>query len=276
MHRRSVHIACLLVLFALSACGDSKQDASTPGAKTMQEPPAKATAPAPTLYAKVAADGAVNLSKLDAPEALAVSASLATDVGPGVQRLRKTLAAEASSLARDGARSPVVLSLTVDPEAHWRWVQWVVQAGADPSVGIWQVDLSDPRGGKALRVDLPTDNERPSASDGATSRAVAKVFRRGTEEPEDAHHTVVMLDDHAFEFPKGPDANQDEGYWDQMRKILAALRTRMKDNALEVFRLVAPPPSGGHVPYFDVFRLLRMAKDLGVPHLRLEGAAVPR
>ena len=254
-------------------------------------------AAAPTIYFKIDADGTTNMSKLDLPDELAATGKLGAKnpvaQSNAMRTLRVAIGQEVASetIARDDRGiGNGVLSLTVDGRTDWRYVQWVLQLAAEAKQPT--IDLGDPRGGAPLRIVLPTDRgieeeeveeiiegeipgEREAGPD-VPGKVKVRVFRRGLQLGVQEQYTLIKLGhSNHVSLPKGPEANQDDAYWKAMRKLRDLLAKRIDRDKPGTFELDAPPPKGGSVPYFDVFRILRMARDLGQQQMLLSGAALP-
>lgn len=293
-----------VLLLTLAACGDTQDTPpdDTPGAPNANttEPdatPEQALPASPTLYMKIDASGTANLSKLDQPDALAVSGVFSGSdpvvVDAALSKVRHAFvtALRSNAIERNEHGEPnVTLALTVDSATSWKYVQWAVQFGADPAVAIRNIDFNDPRGGVSLPIQLPADRmgmaveETLEIVDGKPvssgppkiAEVKVKVFRRGLHEDASERYTLIKLGNtHNFPLPKGTEANQDDEYWTQMRKLRDAIAAQKKAIDAKQFVLAAPPPKGGSVPYFDVFRILRMARDLKFDAILLEGKALP-
>lgn len=280
----------LICLSMLTACGQGKKQDEGQGE---QSPPPQKSA-GPVIYMKIAADGTTNMSKVDDPTAQAVSAALGAEppveADAQITALRKAAHVEMKHAAiqhDDKGACNATLLLTVDGDAKWKYVQWVMVTVTSPGIGICRIDLIDPRGGAKLSVKLPTDGaldgfdedlEEDGQSDPGSPRPTkevrVKLFRDG---PVGDRHTWMKLDNDAnrYELPSGPEAKQEEAYWDTFRKLRTDLSQRIAKVNPKRFILGTPPPRGGRVPYFDVFQVLRLARDLGMEDIWFE-AAQPR
>lgn len=281
------------VLLGLAACGATDDAAENQKQASQKQAGAVPATAEPTIFVKLDAAGTANMSKLDQPDVLAATGTLRGSPADAADALSTLLAAAKTEVAspsikeQDDGESNAVLALTIDADTRWQYVQWITQVFAHPAVRIRNIDFHDPRGGTPLRIQLPVDRGIVEELESEGIRLTAPqrpdvghlrvaVFRRKLDKPASERYTLIRIDNtHMYKLPAGVAAHEDDVYWDTMRKVRDVVEAKRRSNKAERFDFVSPPPKGGRVPYFDVFRILRLARDLGFEAITLEGASTP-
>lgn len=153
------------------------------------------------------------------------------------------------TLAPDGSSRWTAL-LEIDAGTPWLGVQWILQTCAHPAVRIWRLSFAavTPDGEVgAIGVTLPSDR-------GPTPTPLAFP----------PYHRVKV-----FQRDEGPASG-----FGVLAERLAAL-PKDETGIGAVFDVVAPPPSGGRVPYGTILRVVDLTLQAGARFVSFEGAAMP-
>jgi hypothetical protein len=174
------------------------------------------------------------------------------------------------------------LVLDVEAGVGWQYVQWLMQVGANPHVRIARVTLVSPDGGDAIAVDLPRDSgppvdpssePPPEAAPSADPPPVlrVKLFRK-TPRPDAAFTRIRVMGD-GVPAPVAVDLDPEGSWgWSLVEESIRRAAETSPDVRAEV---AAPPPTGGSVPYRDVYEVLRRLRAAGIQDIRFEGAMPP-
>jgi RNA polymerase sigma-70 factor (ECF subfamily) len=254
------------------------------GGRPVPPPPAPPAAPeeGPTLRVRLAASGLVTFAaegdpwqevgRLDAVEATAQAETL----GRLVERLRAATADPRHREADGTSTSRAVLE--ADPEVRWTYLQWVVQALAEPAVRIARIRYVAPDGRDAVDLDLPRDRpvelprtEPVDVPGPRASKVRVALFRRDEDDAAKAT-TRIRVADWEVLLPGAALPAAREAALSSFREHLAELR---RSGAGDPARLGVPAPKGLRVPYADVHAVLWVLRSAGMTDVRLEGAAGP-
>ena len=178
-----------------------------------------------------------------------------SDEALGLRDLRARLSKAAregpGALRPDGSSLKVAL-LQLDADTPWRVAQFVMQTCAHPDVKINEIALAarTPDGERgALHITLPRDRSGPMPGfpEVAPTTRKIKLFMR-TRDAQPSGLAMLQARLRAMPLPK--------------------------DSTL-VYEIVAPPPSGGKVPYQVAMGILEICLASGGEHIFIEGAAIP-
>jgi hypothetical protein len=191
-------------------------------------------------------------------------------VGRELLRLGETLDAYA---ARPGLRAPdgnlrARLLLSVESGASWAWVQWVLQAGARPSVRLRDFALRPEWGDAAFEYALPADSAlEPPAPSSSFRVVVLGASPAATGEPRALR---VRIGDETVEIPAGADPEVSRS------GLVAALRRSPLSDLSTSVLLVVPPPGAAFVRFEDIHLVLSALDAVGSPPVLFSGAPPPR
>ncbi len=193
-----------------------------------------------------------------------------------LQALQKTLVARAQdrALREPDGSSRLVLDIQPDAGVRWRWVQWVIQVGADPQVKIYRLRFAPPdRKGEAIVQMLPKDRGIQSgAIDLVEPPALAvRLFRLNEDRPDETQ-TKIKIGGQEWLLPKGRGNPARSAVFGALQARIQGLREANPDLYGEI---EAPPPKGPAVPYEDVWGVLQAFLAAGVTEVRFVGAAAP-
>jgi len=173
----------------------------------------------------------------------------------GLSRLKEVLFMHAD-LSRDEehpsqpSNTPVLI--TADERVRWRVVQYVMQAGADPAVRMWKLNLavSTPDGERVLDIPIPNDRGRSLAQ---TRRFKIELKRiKGDQAtrvemdgaalgPDDFDYLAEMLEVKIENYPDAT-AELHAWAWVPLRHVVLAL-DKIRGVGIKDITFIGAPPS---------------------------------
>jgi hypothetical protein len=281
---------CVLgVALLVCGCGDEVRVARN----AVDERVAKGDAPQ-YVHARIVADGRITMRSTSggaSPTWTAWTAPPGVDFTPDDAKE----AAEVALLPR------VVVVIEADPNALWRYVQWVVDSAASPRESGFRVCFLMPSPARWLDIDLPTgETSPPDRSLRKVTVLTANLFRNNLDRTPDRHYTRIRLDRAQREVTEHleeqvPDRDRPEaallhsepidlplrdalpdahaGAWHQVEEQMASL---VKDRSPWIGEIRTPFPKGLAVPCGDVFAVLEVFQRRGCGRIWLEGAPPPQ
>ncbi len=256
------------------------------------EPPAEAedkeqAAPAP-IHLRLDGKGAVHATRLEKGGQVVSLAKV--DLGAekheaqaaALKRLMTAFSGvtEDKKLREADGSSKLVLVIEVEGDAQWRWVQWVMLTAASPKVQIWQLELRRDKAKTGERINLPKDRGLAPGKVEEFSKIKLTLFRKNKEVTNEAFTRVRIDRDvkDTVDLPRAASKDYEVEYKAAIRQI-ETIFLRKHDSVEEGadlrIEIVAPPPTGGFVPFQDVMQMVEMVREHKLQKIIFEGAPFP-